>query len=211
MNVPVLNQSIKLALDKNPITKTQWTDTPFEELHHLSNDERGAWGESLLHMLAKDAGFKSKWLGDKNINQDDGTYDNLFEGKRIEVKTSFRGSKKVVWQHENISIDADMYDYLFIIDIDPKAIYFTVLSYEDIHKDVTSQWNEGKGVYCGKVQPFNLTPTFRKNEKNKFKMNFSRKSFEYGMSAAVTFIWDWTQVDNPFIEELTEMTDILSW
>ena len=211
MTTSVLNQSIKLALDKNPITKTQWTDTPFEKLYQLSNDERGAWGECLLFMLAHDMGFTVIWDRDKNISQDDGTYDVLFEGKRVEVKTSFRGNgKSLSWQHENISIDTDKYDYLFIIDVDPKAIYFTIISFKNIYEEVTSQWNEKKGVYCGKIQPFNLTPTFRENEQNKFKINFSRTSLKKGMDAGVTFKWeDWAI--NPFnIEELAEMADILS-
>ena len=136
------------------------------------------------------AGLDAVWDADKNINQEDGSYDVRIENIRTEVKTSFIGNSSPTWQHENISLVPNEYDILALIDIDPTGVYFTFLSYDQIFLEVSSNYNDTRQVYCGKIQPFNLTPTIRKNENNKFKLNFSRTSIGKGMAAGVTFKWD---------------------
>ena len=83
------------------LSSDYWDGSIFEPITALGTDQRGRWGEDLLHRLLTAAGVSNNWLQDANTNLDDGTYDIYVDDVdvRIEVKTSLN---ERYWQHENI-------------------------------------------------------------------------------------------------------------
>ena len=105
MNINIIESLKEFKKDYNP-----YKNSPFEQLLTLTSDDRGKWGEKFLHNNIKLSGLKSKWDGDSNTGNVDGSvYDILINlNRRTEVKTATNGlnkrSRKLTntWQHENI-------------------------------------------------------------------------------------------------------------
>ena len=174
----MLNKQVIEKIANNCVARRQrdlWSDTIFEDVVELTNDERGDFGEEVFKAYKESHGFEVEYLGTKNINPEDGTYDMIIEGKRYEVKTSFFG-KANSWQHENIYCSGDKYDFIAFVDVMPDRIYFTELPYE---------WAV-KAAALRSDDIFGKKPTFRKNEFEKFKFDFSRTSIQKGIDAGVT-------------------------
>ena len=64
----LIENTIRTAVDKHT---DSWDGSPFQDIVKLTNDERGRWGEDLIHQLLTQAGVKNTWLNDSNINQSD--------------------------------------------------------------------------------------------------------------------------------------------
>lgn len=107
-----------------------WADSIFEDAIKLGADKRGELGEKWV----------SDWIGltDAIVNEDittktlkeDGHYDMKVNGKRLEIKTAYRGSSNG-WQHENV-YKADVCDINIFVDIDFNQIYLTFVKREEI-------------------------------------------------------------------------------
>lgn len=153
-----------------------WKNSVFYPLIHLSNDERGKWGESFLNDVLSEITDNAIWLKDKNIKQNDGIYDIKILNKRIEVKTALRGTKNYSWQHENI-YNERVWDYLMLVDVDVEGIYFTSMQYEDF-------------IFGKKHEIFNKTPTLRKGQTDKYKFDLSINNIHSGINSGLTFYYD---------------------
>jgi hypothetical protein len=148
----------------------------------LGNDERGSWGEETFASYVAALTTKQLcWDGDKNNNTLDGVYDMFYKCSksrqkiRVEEKTAFRG-KQGVWQHEGIC-DSEMWDRLVLFDVDYATIYVTILKYSEIN------FHEKHPVFQRKMH-------LRKNEKNKYKWDFSLKQLMLGCENGLTFALD---------------------
>lgn len=162
-------------------TTDPWANSPFAYLTRLTLDARGSWGEYFLsHLLANVCGKKVFWDDTKNTNQDDGTYDLIVNGKRIEVKTAYIGKSKT-WQHDGILGTQDDYDLLALIDIDYYDIHITFITSEYIFEWAPKQVRD---PILGKKF------TLRQKEEDKYKFDFSRttmkRAIEAGWSTSIS-------------------------
>ena len=146
-----------------------WANSPFAFTTKVTNDERGSWGEYFLaHLLENTYGCNVVWYDAKNTNQDDGTYDLIANGKRIEVKTAYIGKSKS-WQHEGILGTQDDYDLLVLVDIDYCCIHITFITSEYIFEWAPKQIQDP--VLRKKF-------TLRQKEEDKYKFDFSRTTMK---------------------------------
>lgn len=129
----LISEISKKTIDR---TTNIWINSPFEFLQKVSADERGKWGEELFsEFLKKFTNYDVIWEGDRNTNNfDKSIYDILINNFKTEVKTATKGSKKDIWQHENIYKEPK-WDKLVFIDVDLFGIYFTIHSYEEMPFD----------------------------------------------------------------------------
>lgn len=151
-----------------------WENSPFKFITKLTNDARGSWGEHFLaNMLEKMYGCDVLWDDAKNINQNDGTYDLLVNGKRLEVKTAYIG-KNNSWQHEGILCSKDEYDLLVLVDIDYSCVHITFITSKYIFEWAPQQVQD---------PIFGKKFTLRKKEEDKYKFDFSRRSIDLAKKA----------------------------
>ena len=170
-----IHSSVAEAWDSRAI-KGLWENSPFEDLVKLSSDERGRWGEQLLHRLLTNAGITSQWEGDSNINPGDGTYDLYVSNKhRVEVKTAIYSSK--TWQHDGLRTNGS-WDYTLCIDLSFNAITISVISYDEFAKAASTKQ---------KHTVFNVTPHLRKNTTDVWKFDLRVPQHRLGTTAGCTF------------------------
>ena len=169
----IIQSSINDAVN---LSSTYWDGSIFEPITALGTDQRGRWGEDLLHRLLTDAGVPNTWLQDSNTNMDDGTYDiQLNDTKaRIEVKTSLNPA---YWQHENIYA-APVWDYLAFIDVLFDQIVFTIVSHDDMAPYLIERT---------KHPVFNKTGVLRGSQTDKYKMDFGPKQHTLGVATGLSF------------------------
>lgn len=99
-----------------------WCGSPLETINKLKPDSSGKLGELFVVKLCRDGGLSVEY--DEDINdQDDGTYDAVLNGKRVEIKTARLGAQNG-FQHE--SLRAEGCDKYLFVDIVPDAVYLTV-------------------------------------------------------------------------------------
>ena len=171
----LIENTIRTAVDKHT---DSWDGSPFQDIVKLTNDERGRWGEDLIHQLLTQAGVKNTWLNDSNINQSDGTYDiQLSDGTRIEVKTSTSHDN---WQHENIYA-APVWDYLAFVDVSYDRITFTFISYDDLSVSL--------GPDAVKHPVFNRKGCLRSAQDDKYKYDFGQKQHRDGVANGYSFVY----------------------
>lgn len=155
--------------------QSYWKGSVFEEIRELSNDERGRWGEKLIYeLISQCTDFSVYWDQDSNTQQDDGTYDLVVNGHRVEVKTSF-GGHSGNWQHENI-YNEDFWDKCVMVDVDYDCVYFTCIDRAEM------TWDSKHPV-------FQKTPTRYKHQTVKHKFDFSRRSLTLGQEGGLTTRW----------------------
>ena len=158
--------------------KDYWKGSYFEFLKTFSLDERGKWGERLIHKMLQNSGLESCWDGDNNTDPEDGIYDIwvLFKmlKKRIEVKTAMRGTSQDNWQHENIYGSSDIWDKLVFLDLDYGKLYLTVFDYKDM------VWDERNPITGRK-------PTLRKDSIDAYKIDMGGASLKKTLSSGYTF------------------------
>lgn len=171
MNIKDMTLSLAQELYLEHQEKNIWKESPFLNLSQLTNDERGKFGELFLYNLLKENDrFDVDYDEDKNSNHEEGIFDIKIQNLRTEVKTSFRGTSNYTWQHEGV-YNAPVWDRLVYIDVDLNSIYVTVIKYEDLNFD-------GK-----KIPVLNKKPTLRKNQKDNFKLDFSRTTIQNAKNA----------------------------
>ena len=166
------------------LTSDYWDDSIFEPITALGTDQRGRWGEDLLHRLITAAGVSNTWLQDSNTSMDDGTYDISVDdtGRRIEVKTSLNAK---YWQHENIYA-APVWDLLAFVDVLYDTIVFTIVSHSDMAPHLLSRQ---------KHPVFRKTGVLRGSQTDKYKMDFGPKQHILGCASGLSFAY--TVGDDP--------------
>lgn len=178
----VLNSTITHTIETTP---NLWENSPFEEIRFLGADICGKWGEKFLNEILKSYGFDVKWDEDSNTNASDGKYDMKVGDKRVEVKTSFRGTSKPNakgkiklsgWQHENI-YEKFVWDKVTFIDVDTQGIYITVMN----HKEM---------VFNNKHPILDRKPTLRQNKDDGYKFDFGPNTVKCGIEGGLTYYWD---------------------
>ena len=165
-------------------TSDYWDDSIFEPITALGTDQRGRWGEDLLHRLLIAADVPNNLLQDANTNLDNGTYDIYVDDVdvRIEVKTSLN---ERYWQHENIYA-APVWDRLAFIDVLYDTIVFTIVSHSDMAPHLLSRQ---------KHPVFNKTGVLRGSQTDKYKMDFGAKQHTLGIANGLSFAY--TVGDDP--------------
>jgi hypothetical protein len=191
----ILDETIKEAIQNR---SSFWVGSPFEKLIQLTNDERGHWGENWIYnTIVKCVKIESTWNGNSNTNASDGTYDmlvNLLLKLRTELKTASRGTgKRPNWQHENIYAK-NVWDRLLFVDLDYDVIYVTILEPKNMEIAFTNQ----KDPILGKKA------SLRKDQKDKWKFDFSNTTIKNAIAAGYTFRYDYYNPDEKgFIEFLS--------
>jgi hypothetical protein len=126
--------TIMQALGKEMITtqnngESDWHNSPFKEINHLKPDYSGKLGEKFLERICKAGKITNISTGD--VNSKDGTYDQIINGKKVEIKTARLGKTQTKktdpgkFQHETLKKDG--YDYLAFVDITPNYFYLSIL------------------------------------------------------------------------------------
>lgn len=171
-----LQASIDDAFNKR--SSTYWIGSIFERLITLTADERGRWGEDLLHRWLHQAGITHTWDGDSNTSPSDGIYDIKVNDFRVEVKTASRDGK-AKYQHDGL-YSRPLWDKIAFVDVDYDHIYLTIMSYEDLsyclvperltHKEL------GKGA------------TLRKSQTDKYKFDFSHTTIKNAVKHGHTLV-----------------------
>ena len=178
----ILTSTITYTIDNTP---NLWEGSVFEDLRFLGSDICGKWGEKFLNDILKSYDLSVEWNEDSNTNAADGKYDMKVNKKRVEVKTSFRGTsrpdakgkiKLSGWQHENIYKEF-IWDKVVFIDVDTQQIYVTVMDHSEM-------------VFDKQHPILGKKPTLRQNKDDGYKFDFSLCTVKYGIKGGLTYQWD---------------------
>lgn len=153
-------------LNKKQDIETQniWSGSTFEGLNNLKIDYSGKVGElAFFRFIEENTDWSISYECDSNTNNNDGVYDCIINGKRVEIKTSRLGKSATKnpyggsFQHENLK-QSDECDYVVFIDITPEYSFITVKDFRNI--DLSE-----------KIVEFGITPHKRKATTNIFKID----------------------------------------
>lgn len=172
MSYTILENAVSDAVSNIPDI---WKNSVFKILAYAHADYRGKFGEKLLNDILISCGHKVEWLADRNTSASDGIYDLKVNKNRVEVKTSFE-NKNGGFQHENIYQER-VWDKLAFIDIEPFAIYFTILNFDEM-------------TFYTPHPVFNRTPCLRDNHKSGCKFDLRKLNLNNGIKAGITYRWD---------------------
>ena len=162
--------TIMQALGKEMISyqnkgESDWLNSPFKEINDLKPDYSGKLGELFLQRICAAGNITNISTGD--VNSRDGTYDQIINGKKVEIKTARLGktqkkkSDAGKFQHEHLQKDG--YDYLAFVDITPNYFYLSILPKFNM------------------AEPHPLIgtkPTLRKGTGDVYKYDFTEKHIE---------------------------------
>jgi hypothetical protein len=162
--------TIMQALGKEMISyqnkgESDWLNSPFKEINDLKPDYSGKLGELFLERICAAGNITNISTGD--VNSKDGTYDQIINGKKVEIKTARLGktqkkkSDAGKFQHEHLQKDG--YDYLTFVDITPNYFYLSILPKFNM------------------AEPHPLIgtkPTLRKGTGDVYKYDFTEKHIE---------------------------------
>ena len=162
--------TIMQALGKEMISyqnkgESDWLNSPFKEINDLKPDYSGKLGELFLERICAAGNITNISTGD--VNSKDGTYDQIINGKKVEIKTARLGktqkkkSDAGKFQHEHLQKDG--YDYLAFVDITPNYFYLSILPKFNM------------------AEPHPLIgtkPTLRKGTGDVYKYDFTEKHIE---------------------------------
>ena len=162
--------SIMQALGKEMVSyqnqgESYWLNSPFKEINDLKPDYSGKLGELFLERICAAGNITNISTGD--VNSKDGTYDQIINGKKVEIKTARLGktqkkkSDAGKFQHEHLQKDG--YDYLAFVDITPNYFYLSILPKFNM------------------AEPHPLIgtkPTLRKGTGDVYKYDFTEKHIE---------------------------------
>jgi hypothetical protein len=162
--------TIMQALGKEMISyqnkgESDWLNSPFKEINDLKPDYSGKLGELFLERICEAGKITNISTGD--VNSKDGTYDQIINGKKVEIKTARLGktqkkkSDAGKFQHEHLQKDG--YDYLAFVDITPNYFYLSILPKFNM------------------AEPHPLIgtkPTLRKGTGDVYKYDFTEKHIE---------------------------------
>jgi hypothetical protein len=145
--------------------ESDWLNSPFKEINDLKPDYSGKLGELFLERICAAGNITNISTGD--VNSKDGTYDQIINGKKVEIKTARLGktqkkkSDAGKFQHEHLQKDG--YDYLTFVDITPNYFYLSILPKFNM------------------AEPHPLIgtkPTLRKGTGDVYKYDFTEKHIE---------------------------------
>lgn len=178
----LLDESIKEAKERST---NVWEDSPFKPIADLTNDERGYWGEALLHKLISYyfPGIPLQWDKNANTSNVDGIYDMIINLLKTEVKTALEGSNTKSFQHENIYAKR-VWDRLVLIDVIPTGVYFTIETPDSMAR-----------VFLNEKHPvWQKKGTLRKGQTDKWKFDHShatlQRTIKHGSSSFVEYLND---------------------
>jgi hypothetical protein len=146
---------------------SDWIGSPFVAIDHLKPDHAGKVGELFVKRLCDGLGMACAYNEDIN-DQDDGTYDVLLNGKRVEIKTARLGKQKG-FQHE--SLRAAGCDYYMFLDITSTCFYVTVCEKFDM---------SNQHPVLGRK------PHLRKGATDVYKLDFSEANLHKGVAGGIT-------------------------
>lgn len=146
---------------------SDWAGSPFYTINQLKPDHSGKVGELFVKRLCDSLEVACDYNEDIN-DQDDGTYDVVLNGKRVEIKTARLGKQKG-FQHE--SLRADGCDYYLFLDITPDCFYITVCEKFDMTK---------QHPVLGRK------PHLRKGTSDVYKLDFSEANLQKGIRHRIT-------------------------
>lgn len=146
-----------------------WLGTSFQNINGLKPDYSGKLGELWLEHICEAGNIRNLSTGD--VNSKDGTYDQLINGNKVEIKTARLGKtqkKKSAGKFQHETLKRDGYDYLAFIDITPTYFYLSLLPRFNLTKP----------------HPIIKTkPTLRKGTCDVYKYDFTEKHIEKLISA----------------------------
>ena len=146
---------------------SDWVGSPFAAIDHLKADHSGKVGELFIKRVCDAGGVTC--IYNENINdQDDGTYDVVLNGKRVEIKTARLG-KQGGFQHE--SLRAEGCDYYMFLDIAPSHFYVTVCKKFDMSHQHTVLGRK---------------PHLRKGATDVYKFDFGEANLAKGIVGGIT-------------------------
>jgi hypothetical protein len=151
---------------------SDWVDSPFATINQLKPDHSGKVGELFVKRLCDSIGVSCVYNEDIN-DQDDGTYDAILNGKRVEIKTA-RFGKQGGFQHESLRTEGC--DYYMFLDVLPTHFYITVSK----KFDMTTQH-----------PVLGRKPHLRKGATDVYKFDFGENTLAKGIRAGITI-----KVDN---------------
>jgi len=160
-----------------------WDDSVFEDVDSLKNDYSGKAGELFASRLCKHFGIDYSYNEDE-VGQDDGTYDIVIKGKKIEVKTARVGNNDINWQHESLRDYGS--DFFMFIDLDPEGFYLSIFP-------STFDFSQKHPV-------FGRTPHQRKGSEGIYKFDFGKTSQQKGIKAGLTIRVD-ADTDDSIIKQ----------
>lgn len=146
---------------------SDWVGSPFAAINHLKPDHSGKVGELFVKRMCDGLGVSCVYNEDIN-DQDDGTYDVLLNGKRVEIKTARLGKQKG-FQHE--SLRASGCDYYMFLDITAECFYVTVCEKFDMSL---------QHAVLGRK------PHLRKGASDVYKLDFGEANLLKGIAAGIT-------------------------
>jgi len=146
---------------------SDWTGSLFARINQLKPDHAGKVGELFVTRLCRMLGLECVYNEDIN-DQDDGTYDTVVNGKRVEIKTARLG-KQGGFQHESLRTEGC--DYYMFLDIVSTHFYITVCKKFDMS--------------C-KHPVFGRKPHLRKGASDVYKFDFGEAALSKGISAGIT-------------------------
>jgi hypothetical protein len=181
--------TIMQALGKEMISyqnkgESDWLNSPFKEINDLKPDHSGKLGELFLERICEAGKITNITTGD--VNSKDGTYDQIINGKKVEVKTARLGKtqKKKTdagkFQHETLKKDG--YDYLAFVDITPNYFYLSILpkfNMDEAHPIIGTK------------------PTLRKGTSDVYKYDFTEKHIEKLIAAQTALK---ITIDTPIVQ-----------
>lgn len=196
------NELIKAADKLLEIQKKEnnWNNSPFESFHHLSPDYSGKAGEVGFFDFIIRTGrlglheWKVEYMGDSNLNPNDGTYDGVIvvgRRNRLGIKTARIGKHKN-FQHDHLhngECDCEL-----LIDITPNTAFLTVICFK------TYSLNEKHPV-------FGLTPHLRKNTNNNYKLDLRENHINMGIENKISIRLDENSDDKYIIDFLKNFLD----
>jgi hypothetical protein len=176
----IISAFVEIIKEQNrkQIEKTLWANSQYSQIESLKNDYSGRAGELLAASICENLGINYVYVEDE-VNQNDGTYDIIINGRKVEVKTARVGNDGKTWQHESLR-DYGC-DYFLFIDIDPNALFLSIFS---------SNFD-----FSEKHPVFGRTPHLRKESTGTYKFDFGPATLRKGIEAGLTLRVDASTTD----------------
>ena len=150
----------------------RFQNSPFDFMNRLLPNNKGKFGELYLEYICKKCNIEYYYEGTKNKNKQNGTFDMIINGKRIEVKTAFIG-RSGTFQHENLRNEGC--DFFAFLNICPEYIYLTILEKFNLNE---------------KHPLLKITPHSRKKTFDVFKFCYEEKHLKVAVEAGTSIIID---------------------
>lgn len=124
----IILSKIKEIQTRKPKQMFDWNGSLYEDIQHLTIDERGQLGEEIAVDILRSSGCKVEY--DPSITSEEKGWDFKSNGKKIEVKLATITIGTGGFQHENLHPQRD-FDAILFIDVAPSEIYLTAVKKSD--------------------------------------------------------------------------------